>query len=218
MVGVILAIDAAALIAAGIVYGLTTNLAVTFGEFGPIQTLKAGHLLASGLAGYLIYHRFWSLPQAGQRVDAPGSYFWILSGAGLVWLSIDDYFQIHERLGDVLEEGLGVTIPLLNNPDDIFVLGYGVVALTMVAIFLGELLRSRASFPLLATGLGFLVISLAVDFFAPHESAFAGLEEPTNLIGAGFILSAYLVKLREVSSELPEVGQPIVAGGLPIAP
>ena len=204
LVRTILVMDVLALVAAGIVYGLTTNLAVTFAEFGPIQTLKAGHLLVSGVSGYLIYTRFWRLPQAGQRADAPGTFFWILSGAGLVWLSIDDYLQIHERLGDVLEEDLGIMIPLLNNPDDIIVLGYALVALIVVAIFFGKLRRSRAMFPLLAIGLGFLVVSLAVDFFAPHETAVTGLEEPTNLIGAGFVLSAYLVKLREVSSELPE--------------
>ena len=204
LVGTILVLDVLAVGAAGIVYGLTMNLAVTFAEFGPIQTLKAGHLLVSGVAGYLIYTRFWRLPQAGQRADASGSFFWILSGAGLVWLSIDDYVQIHERLGDVLEEDLGITIPLLNNPDDIIVLGYALVALVVVAIFFGRLRRSRAVFLLLTTGLGFLVVSLAVDFFAPHGTTLAGLEDPTNVVGAGFILSAYLVKLREVSSELPE--------------
>ena len=223
MVGVILAVNVVALSIAGTAYLLTTDgfaepSAATFGEFGPIQTLKAGQLLLSGLAGYLIYHRFWRLPQAEQRVDAPGSFFWILSGLGLLWLGVDDYFQIHERMGIVLEEGLGLTIPLLNNPDDIFVLSYGVVALTMVMIFYGELLRSRASFPLLVTGFGFLVISLAVDFFATEGTSLAGVEDPTNLIGTGFILSAYLVKLREVSSELPASPQPIVAGGLPSAP
>ena len=223
MVAVILAIDVIALSIAGTVYLLTTDgypepSAATFGEFGPIQSLKAGQLLLSGLAGYVLYHRFWSLPQADQRVDAPGSFFWILSGVGLVWLGVDDYFQIHEALGVVLEEGFGVTIPLLNNPDDIFVLGYGMVAVTMVAIFFGELLRSKASFPLLVTGFGFLVISLAVDFFAQEGTGLAGVEDPTNLIGTGFVLSAYLVKLREVSSELPVGTQPIVTGGLVSAP
>ncbi len=217
LVRTILMLDVLAVSAAGIVYGLTTNLAVTFAEFGPIQTLKAGHLLVSGVAGYLIYTRFWRLPQAEQRVDAPGSFYWILSGAGLVWLSIDDYVQIHERLGDVLEEDLGITIPLLNNTDDIIVLGYALVALIVVAIFFGKLRRSRAVFPLLAIGLGILVVSLAVDFFAQEGTALTGLEEPTNLVGAGFIVSAYLVKLREVSSELPEGAQPIVTGDLPSA-
>ena len=223
MVGAILAVDVIALGVAGTVYFLTADgfeqpSATTFGEFGPIQTLKAGQLLLSGLAGYLLYHRFWSLPQANQRVDAPGSFFWILSGFGLVWLGIDDYFQIHERMGDVLEEGLGVTIPLLNNTDDIFVLGYGLVAMTMVALFLGELLRSRTSFPLLVTGFGFLAISLAVDFFAQEGTGLAGVEDPTNLIGTGFILSAYLVKLREVSSELPEAEPQMVTRELPSTP
>ena len=217
LVRTILVLDVLALSAAGIVFGLTGNEAVTFAEFGPIQTLKAGHLLVSGVFGYLIYARFWRLPQAGQRVDARGSYYWILSGVGLVWLSIDDYLQIHERLGDVLEEDLGITIPLLNNPDDIIVLGYALAALAVVSIFFGRLRRSGAMFPLLAIGLGLLVVSLAVDFFAPHGNALTGLEEPTNVVGAGFILSAYLVKLREVSSEL-QAAQSIETGGPPSAP
>ena len=224
MVRGILAVNLVALIVAGTAFLLTgdrsaepsgVSWAVTFGEFGPIQTLKAGQLLLAGVAGYLIYTRFWRLPQAGQRIDAPGSFFWVLSGAGLLWLGVDDYFQIHERLGVVLEEGIGWTIPLLNNPDDIIVLGYGLVALTMVAIFLGELLRSRATFALLMAGFGFLAISLAVDFFATEGTSLAGVEDPTNLIGTGFILSAYLVKLREVSSELPGTPQALVASRVP---
>ena len=105
----------------------------------------------------------------------------------------------------------GVTIPLLNNADDSFVSGYGMVAVNMVAIFFGGLLRSKASFPLLGTGFGFLVISLAIDFFAQEGTSLAGIEDQTNLIGTGFILSAYLVKLREVSSELPVVSEPVSA-------
>ena len=205
LVTTILVVDVLAVGAAGIVYGLTMNLATTFAEFGPIQTLKAGHLLVSGVAGYLIYTRFWRLAQAGQRADAPGCFFWILSGAGLVWLSIDDYVQIHERLGDVLEGDLGITIPLLNNPDDIIVLGYALAALVVVAFFFGQIRGSRAVFLLLTTGLGFLVVSLAADFFAPHGTAWTGLEDPTNVVGVGLILSAYLVKLREVSSELQKL-------------
>ena len=227
MVRGILAVNLVALAAAGTVFLLTGDLsadptgvswAATFGEFGPIQTLKAGQLLVSGVAGYLIYTRFWRLPLAEQRVDAPGSFFWILSGAALVWLSIDDYFQVHERVGGALAEGFGVTIPLLNNPDDLIVLGYAVTAMVLVAIFLGELLRSRATFALLATGVVLLIVSLVVDFFATEGTPLAVVEDPTNVLGAAFVVSAYLVKLREVTSELPAAPQPIVAGGLPSTP
>ncbi|MFQ6019407.1 MAG: hypothetical protein ACE5KW_01480 [Dehalococcoidia bacterium] len=218
LVAAILAANVVALTVAAIAGGLTGKLSGTFGEFGPMQTLKAAELLLAGVAGYYIYTRFWRLPQAGQRVDAPGSFFWIISGAGLVWLGLDDYFQIHERVGDLLEEGLGTTVPLLNNFDDLILLGYGIIGLAVFAIFLGELMRSRAVFPLLATGIGFLVISQAIDFFAPEGTVLAGVENPTNIIGAGFILTAYLVKLREVWSELPAVRGPIVAGGLPSEP
>ncbi len=183
-----------------------------------MQTLKAAQLLLAGVAGYYIYTRFWRLPQAGQRVDAPGSFFWIISGAGLIWLGIDDYFGIHERVGDVIENDLGVTVPLLNNPDDVILLGYGIIGLTVIAIWLGELMRSRAAFPLLATGIGFLIISQAIDFFAPEGSVLGGVENPTNIIGAGFLLSGYLVKLREVWSELPAAPESTAVGGLPSEP
>ena len=218
LVGGILAVNVVGLIVAGTAFIVTDNRSATFAEFGPMQTLKAAQLLLSGIAGYYIYTRFWRLPEAGQRIDAPGSFFWIISGAGLIWLGIDDYFGLHERGGDVLENSLGVTVPLLNNPDDVFVLGYGIIGLTVSGIFFGELLRSRAAFPLLATGIGLLVVSLAVDFFAPEGSALAGVEDPTNIIGAGFVLSAYLVKLREVWSELPAAPESTAVGGLPSEP
>ncbi|MFB3098146.1 MAG: hypothetical protein ACE1ZZ_05685, partial [Dehalococcoidia bacterium] len=218
LVGGILVVNVVALIIAATAFLVTDNRAATFGEFGPMQTLKAAQLLVAGVAGYYIYTRFWRLPQAGQRIDAPGSFFWILSGVGLVWLGIDDYFGLHERGGDFLQNGLGVTVPLLNNPDDVIVLGYGILGLTLGFIFFGELMRSRATFPLLATGIGLLVVSLAVDFFAPEGSALAGVEDPTNIIGAGFVLSAYLVKLREVWSELPAVPELTETGGLPSEP
>ncbi len=218
LVGGILAVNVVALIIAAVAFALTGNRQLTFGEFGPLQTLKAGQLLVAGVAGYYIYTRFWRLPQAEQRIDTPGSFFWILSGAGLVWLGIDDYFGLHERAGDFLENDLGVTVPLLNNPDDVIVLGYGIIGLTLGFIFFGELMRSRATFPLLATGIGLLGVSLLVDFFAPEGSPPAGLEEPTNLIGGGLVLSAYLLKLREVWSELPAAPESTETGGLPSEP
>ena len=182
-------------------HGLTGTLSDTFGEFGALQTLKAGELLLAGVAGYYIYSRFWRLPNAEQRVDAPGSFFWILSAGGLAWLGIDDYFGLHERLGGVIESLSGTGVPLLNNPDDLILLGYGIAGLMLAVIFLGELRRSRAVFPLMAAGVGFMAISQAIDFFAPEQTVLSGLENPTNLIGAGLLLLAYVVKLRETWDE-----------------
>ena len=71
-------------------------------------------------------------------------------------------------------------------------------------------MRSRAVLSLLAPGLGFLVISQGVDFFAPEGSALAVAENPTNIVGAGLLLSAYLVKLREVWGELPAIREPVL--------
>ena len=213
----ILAANAVALAVAAIVGGLAGWLSETFGEFGPVKALSAVELLLAGVAGYYIYTRFWRLPQAGQRVDAPGSFFWILSGAGLVWLGIDDYFGIREQVGDAIQNSLGLTTPLVGL-DDLILVGYAIIGLTVVAIFLAELMRSRAAFPLLVTGIGFLIISQAADIVAPDGTALAGIESPTGVIGAGFLLTAYLVKLREVWNELPAVPEPSVAGGPPSEP
>jgi hypothetical protein len=213
----ILTANAVALIIAGTAFLLTDNRSATFGEFGPMQTLKAAELLLAGVAGYYIYTRFWRLPQAGQRVDAPGSFFWLLSGAGLLWLGIDDYFGIRERVGDTVENGLGVTTPMVGL-DDLTLLGYGTIGFIAVAIFLAELMRSRAAFPLLVTGIGLLIISQAADIIAPDGTVLAGVESPTAVIGAGFLLTAYLVKLRAVWNELPAVREPSVAGGPPSEP
>jgi len=48
--------------------------------------------------------------------------------------------------------------------------------------------------------------------------ALAGVESPTSVIEAGFLLAAYVVKLQEVWDELPTVPEPTVAGDPPSEP
>lgn len=105
-----------------------------------------------------------------------------------------------------------MTVPLLNHPDDLIVLGYGVAGLSLMAVFLGELMRSRAVLALLATGVTLLVISLGVDFFVPEGTPVAGVEDPANVLGAAFLLSAYVVKVREVSAQLPRAAATMALG------
>ena len=210
LVAAILAANVLALSVAAIAGVLTEEISAAFGEFGPMEALKAGELLAVALAGYYIYTRFWRLPQAGQRVDAPGSFFWILSGAGLGWFAVDGYLRIRERVGNGLEEGLGDIVPLSSNLDDLILVSYGIIGLVMIAVFLGELMRSRAVFALLTVGVVLLIVSQALHVFAPEGTVSADVEHPTSLIAAGFLLAAFLVKLREVWDELPAVPGPAV--------
>ena len=207
----ILAANVVALIVAAIAGVLTEEkISAAFGEFGPMETLKAAELLAVAVAGYYIYTRFWRLPQAGQRVDAPSSFFWILSGAGLGWFGVDGYLRIRERVSNGLEEGVGGLVPLSSNLDDLILVSYGIIGLVMIAVFLGELMRSRAVFALLTVGVVLLIVSQALHVFAPEGTVSADVEHPTSLIAAGFLLAAFLVKLREVWDELPAVPGPAV--------
>lgn len=169
-----------------------------FRPFGPIQVLYSAELLLTGVLGHRIFARYWQRQDTGADPNAPGIFFWLISGWGFAWLALDDFFEVHERLGRLLE-GYGAAIPLLNHADDTVVFLYGVAAVGLIYLFYGHLRASRAPFTLLALGFLWTGFYLTVDFFVPEGTVLAGLEEPANLAVNAFFLSAYLVKYREIS-------------------
>jgi hypothetical protein len=196
MIAGVLVFSAAALAMAGLHVAVTGSYSA-FAEFGPITSLKVAMSLAAGTLGVLTYRRFWSQPGAAKRPGAAGSFFWLVAGLGLGWLALDDYLQIHERLGGALLEG---KVPLLNNVDDVIVLGYGVVGLAAVALFFREIVSSRPVVTLLLVGISFGLVMMAVDFFAPEESILAGAEHLAHPAAVASILAAFAVKYREVDA------------------
>ena len=199
LVAGVLAFNVAALLAGGLHIGLTGSTSA-FNEFGPITTLKVAESLAAGTLGVLIYRRFWSQPGAETRPGAVGSFFWLMAGLGFGWLALDDYFQIHERLGSALT---GANLPLLNNVDDAIVLGYGVIGLAVIALFFREIMSSRPVATLLAAGTISAVVTMATDFFAPEGSFLAGLENPAHVAAVASLLAAFAVKYQEVDAQAP---------------
>lgn len=205
----VMAFNAAAVVAGGAYLAVTGSLSA-FAEYGPITTLKVMESLAAGALGVLIYRRFWSQPGAEGRPGAAGSFFWLVAGLGLGWLAVDDYLQIHERVGAAL---LGSSVPLLNNVDDVIVLGYGVLALATIALFYREIMSSRPVVTLLVAGVSFGLLMLTVDFFVPEGLFVAGLEDPAHVSAVGLVLAAFAVKYRQVGVKAQAADERLVAEG-----
>ncbi|MEE8346249.1 MAG: hypothetical protein V3S20_02760 [Dehalococcoidia bacterium] len=208
MIAGVLAFNALAVIAGG-VYLAVTGSRGAFVEMGPITTLKVAESLAAGALGVLVYRRFWSRSGAEARPGAAGSFFWLVAGLGLGWLAVDDYLQIHERVGAAL---LGSSVPLLNHSDDAIVLGYGIVAISVIAVFFREIMSSRPVVTLLVAGMSFGLLMMAVDFFVPERLFVAGLEDPAHVAAVGSVLVAFAVKYRQVDAQSRPAEGRIMAG------
>lgn len=200
LVAIILVINVMALIAAGLA-GAALDTTAAFDEMGPITALKSVELLLAGVAGQIAFFRFWHRPRAEASPRSPGIFFWLLSGWGLTWFAFDDFFQIHERLGQWAMSHIGSMTLFLNNIDDVIILSYAVAALAGVYLFRREILSSQASLALVALGVALSLVMLVSDFFAPEGSLLAGLENPAQVMAVAFLFAAYAVRLREVQAE-----------------
>jgi hypothetical protein len=203
----VLALNTVAVSGGGLYLAFTGSLSA-FHEYGPITTLKVAEALTAGVIGVLIYRRFWSRAGAESRPGAVGSFFWLVAGLGLGWLAVDDYFQIHERLGAALLGGTDLI--LLNKVDDVIVLVYGIVGIATVALFFREIKSSRPVVTMLVAGLSFGALMMTVDFFVPEGFFVAGLEDPAHLAAIGSILAAFAVKYRQVRPIVaPQAQEPV---------
>ena len=199
LVAGVAAFNFAALLGGG-AYLAATGSTGAFAEMGPITTLKVAEVTAAAALGLLAYRRFWRQPDAERSPLAGGSFFWLIAGAGLGWLALDDYLQIHEKVGSALPG----SVPLLNHADDAIVLGYGILGLAMITLFFREIVSSRPVFTLLVAGASLGVLMMAVDFFVPETFFLAGLEDPLHVTAVGSLLAAFAVKYRQVSAEASE--------------
>lgn len=183
-----------------------------FGEWGPITTFRVAGTAAAGITGLLVYRLFWRRANAEDDVDAAaGSFFWLLSGAGMLALAADDYLQVHERVGAGMDAVM--EMPLLNAGGDAILLGYGITAVMVIAVFRGELTRSPVVAALLGVGAGFGALSLAIELAEPNGSAMTALGHFAEVMGPGFLLAAVIVKYRglaeaEEAETVPQLAVP----------
>jgi len=121
-----------------------------------------------------------------------GGWFWLLAAAGFLFLSLDELLQFHERFG-VLVEASSVGAPdSFRNWNDVLVISYGLIWLTVLMAFLPEVLRYPRFAELVATGFVFGILHTAFDSMVLHSAEKIIVEESDKLFCVAFFAMAML--------------------------
>lgn len=128
-----------------------------------------------------------------------GLSFWALVAAGFAFFSLDELVQGHERVGAKLDEILGGSAGF-RNMGDVIVIGYGLLALMILAYFLPEFLGSRDFSRLAVVGFVLYAAQTAIDTLAKDPTTLAAItEESAKLLASGFFaLAAYRLAMSVI--------------------
>jgi len=202
MIAAVLAANGAIIaLGAALYFGQDTR--VVFDEKGLMNTSDALQLVAAGAAGIASYALFWKIraPHASLSETA-GIFFWGISGAGLVALAADDYFGLHERVGDWMAAHSYLMPMGTHSVDDAITIGVGITGLSVLYLFRHELVAPRASSTLLLLAVPSAMLMVAADAYG--VGVLRGLEFPGQVAAVGFLFLAHVTRLREVTATARE--------------
>ena len=205
----ILAIDGALLIVGAYLYvdsGRPDDPVIWwFRERGLIAIWDTGQLLVGAGLGVATYSLFWKRRTQAPRSEAAGVFLWGIGGIGLAAFALDDYFTLHERLGDWLFDLLSFVPVVTNVSSDMLVLSYAAVGLAVLTVFRSEVLADRPSATLLQLAAFSSIVMVLTDAFATTESLEA-LEFPAQTIACSLLLLAFGVRYLEVTGRERQSG------------
>jgi hypothetical protein len=134
--------------------------------------------------------------------DSFGAAFWLVVAAGAIYLTLDESFELHERLGDFLRERRLPRPPLVNGWGDVVLIAYGIPVLVVGWLFRREITADPEVFRYLLLGAGMLVLSQLVDTFGVHQGRerfwWSVSEESAKLVGFGILLGTVILKWSKV--------------------
>jgi len=162
-----------------------------FSEDGAITALSSTILAMTSAMAFVVFYLHSNLLTVNRL-------FWLAVCAGALFLGLDEQLQFHERGGSLVETtSIGKT-QLFRNWNDLVVIGYGVIALAVGAVFHKEVLRSRVFAAFLALGFSFYVIHTAIDSLLPVSIAWKDIpEEGAKLMSVFCLFLAVLARLLE---------------------
>jgi hypothetical protein len=169
-----------------------------FDERNVMATLNAGQLVAGGILGLMTYRLFWRRRRGVGGKEAAGIFLWGIGGAGLILFALDDYASVHESLGHHFESAVNALPVAVNMPDDLLVLAYGVIGLSVLFVFRMELFEDRASATLLQLAALASLVMVVTDAFATTR-VLKALEFPSQMLANGLLLLAFSVRYLEVT-------------------
>lgn len=172
-----------------------------FREGGLVTWLNTLQLVAAGGVSLAIL--------AARRRAAPpersGALFWLIVAAGSLYLALDELLVVHEQFGKYLRVVLHVSLQPLKT-SDLFLLGYGLGALSVCLLYRRELRRDGHALRFFVVGAALLALSQGLDLFGPRYGTghqwLAIVEESAKLLGFGVILGGLVERLRGARSAL----------------
>lgn len=168
-----------------------------FREGGLVATLDVGQLLLGGAFGIAAYRAFWQQTAQPSRSDAAGIFLWGIGGIGLAVFALDDYFTVHERLGDAIFDLFSFVPVITNVSSDMLVLGYALAGLTIIVMFRMEVFSGRPSATLLQLAAVASVVMVLSDAFGTTDVVKA-LEFPAQMFACSLLMLAFAVRWLEV--------------------
>jgi hypothetical protein len=201
MIAGVLAFNAAVVITGAVIY-VSQDTRVWFNEKGVMNSTDATQLIVAGIAGVAAWRAFWAV--RGDRApisEAAGIALWGITGAGMFVLAADDYFGVHEMVGDWTAATLG-SLPLYTNTaDDFITLSVGLTGLSILWFFRGEVYAPRASTTLLIGAAGMAATMVIADVWG--HTAIRAAEFPAQVGAVGLLMLAHVVRWQEVRDAVP---------------
>jgi hypothetical protein len=116
----------------------------------------------------------------------------LAAGVGLIVLAIDEGFELHDRAGRWLYEEYGVVAPgPINHVDDLFVIGYLVAALAVLAVYARTLMRTPRFFAGLVVAGAVLAAGTALDALGTPGTWTDVVEEGAEGFGAMLVAAVF---------------------------
>lgn len=171
-----------------------------FRDLNPATWLNAAELFAAGVLGVLVFRSRRPRP-AWRSYDDP----WLLGGAALMLLAVDDASELHEHVGIAIQALTPIDHPLgIDNPGDALVDLLAIAFFGLVVLrHLLEYLASWAVAAQLAVAAAFALASVGIDLFGPAGDWEFVLEESLKLTATTFILGAFAARLRAAGKAAP---------------
>ena len=173
-----------------------------FAERSVVATVDVVQLLVAAAAGISAYTLFWRYPRTASRTEAAGIFLWGIGGVGLVLFAFDDYFTVHENLGDFLYATFSFMPRFANNVDDLLVLSYAAAGIATLYVFQMELRARRNSTTLLYMAAAASIVMVLCDAFA-KTVALEALELPMQTLAVTLLMFAFVARYREVKEAAP---------------
>ncbi len=164
---------------------------------GGIVTWMSGALLV--LSSLFLFSCFLAHPDRRSK----GARFWLLAAIGFLYFCIDELFQGHERLGNLINASPVGPTALFRDWNDAIMIGYGLASLIVLLIYLPEVLKHPRVAETLGIAAGLFVAHTAIDTLVvvPNSASYI-LEESAKLFSVAlFALAAFcaLVSIKRES-------------------